>query len=145
MDRIWVLVADSSRARLFEAAGAMAALEERTDLVMPSARLQEQELVSDRPGRTFDSFGEGRHAMEPPTAAKDIASGRFAAEIAALLESERQRGTYTRLVLVAPPAFLGQLRGALSDSVSALISAELDKHLVQLAPEAIRGHLPERL
>jgi len=123
----------------------MGALEERTDLVMPSSRLLEQELVSDRPGRAFDSFGAGRHAMEPPTSAKEIASGRFAAEIAALLESERQRGAYTWLVLVAPPAFLGQLRGALSGSVKALVSAELGKHLVALDAEAIRGHLPERL
>ena len=145
MDKIWVLVADSGRARLFQAEGTIGALQERTDLVMPTSRLQEQELVSDRPGRAFDSVGEGRHAMEPPTPAKEVESGRFAAELATLLESERQRGAYKRLVLVAPPAFLGQLRGALSDSVKTLVSAELDKHLVQLDAEAIRRHLPERL
>jgi protein required for attachment to host cells len=145
MDTIWVLVADSARARLFQAAGPGGHLEEMTDLVMPSSRLQEQDLVSDRPGRAFDIAGEGRHAMEPRTSAKEVESDRFAARIAALLESERQQGSYARLVLVASPAFLGQLRSALSDQVHALVGLELDKHLVQLRADEIREHLPERL
>lgn len=145
MDKIWVLVADSGRARLFQASGVKAPLEEQTDLVMPIARLQEQDLVSDRPGRSFDSAGEGRHAMEPSTPAKEVESDRFAARIAALLDSERLAGAYTRLVLVAPPRFLGQLRDALSDPVRALVSAELNKDLVQFDADAIREHLPERL
>jgi protein required for attachment to host cells len=83
--------------------------------------------------------------MEPRTPAKEVESERFAARIAALLESERHRNTYTRLVVAAPPAFLGQLRGAMSEQVRALVSAELDKNLVQLAADEIRQHLPERL
>jgi protein required for attachment to host cells len=145
MDKIWVLVADSGRARLFEAGGAKAPLEEQTDLIMPSARLQEQDLVSDRPGRSFDSAGQGRHSMEPSTPPKEVESDRFAARIAALLASERAAGKYTRLVLVAPPSFLGQLRAALSDQVRALVSAELDKDLVRFDVDAIRERLPERL
>lgn len=145
MDRIWVLVADSARARLFEASGAKAPLQEQTDLVMPSARLQEQDLVSDRPGRSFDSGGEGRHAMEPTTPRKEVESDRFAARIAALLEAERVAGTYTRLILVAPPAFLGQLRGALTDPVRALVTSELNQDLVRFDVDAIREHLPERI
>lgn len=144
-DTTWVLVADGGRARLFTARGPKAPLEEQTDAVMPSSRLQEQELVSDRPGRAFDRMGEGRHAMEPPTPAKEIESRRFAARIAALLEAERVRGAYSRLLLVAPPTFLGQLREALSDQVRGLVSTELDKDLVRFDPEAIRKHLPERI
>jgi protein required for attachment to host cells len=145
METIWVLVADSARARLFQTAGTSGQLEELTDLVMPSSRLQEQDLVSDRPGRVFDIAGEGRHAMEPRTPPKEIESDRFAARVAALLESERQQGSYARLVLVASPAFLGQLRSALSAQVRASVGMELDKHLVQLRADEIRAHLPERL
>lgn len=143
MDTIWVLVADSGRARLFRAGGARAPLEEQTDLVMPAARLREQELLSDRPGRAFDSAGRGRHAMEPATPAKEVESRRFAARIAALLDAERQAGAFARLVLVAPPAFLGQLRAALGDPVRALVGAEVHKDLVRLDAAALREHLPE--
>jgi protein required for attachment to host cells len=145
MDIVWVLVADSGRARLFQASGPNASLEEQTDLVMPSARLRNQDIRGDRPGRSFDSFGEGRHAMEPSTPAKEIESDRFAARIAVLLEVERLAGAYTRLVLVAPPRFLGQLRDALSDPVRALVSNELNKDLVRFDVGAIREHLPRRL
>jgi protein required for attachment to host cells len=145
METIWVLVADSARARLFQTAGPRGPLQERTDLVMPQSRLQEQDLVSDRPGRSFDRMGEGRHAMEPRTPAKEVESDRFAARIAALLESERQKSAYARLVLVAPPAFLGQLRDALSEQVRTLVFTELDKDLVQHGADDIREHLPETL
>jgi protein required for attachment to host cells len=145
MDTIWVVVADSARARLFRAAGNRAPLEEQTDLLLPDALLREQDLVSDRPGRAFDSAGAGRHAMEPRTSAKEVESRRFAARIADLLEAERQAGAYGRLVLVAPPAFLGYLRVALGDEVRALVSSELNKDLLRMDAGAIREHLPEYL
>jgi protein required for attachment to host cells len=145
MDKVWVLVADSGKARLFQASGPNTTLEEHTDLVMPSARMRNQDLATGRPGRSFDSFGEGRHAMEPSTPAKEIESDRFAARIAELLETERLMGAYTRLVLIAPPRFLGQLRDALSDPVRALVSDELNKDLVRFDVDAIREHLPKRL
>lgn len=67
--------------------------------------------------------------MEPSTPPKDIERGRFAAQ----LESKREQVACTRLVLVAPQAFPGQLRGALSDQVTTLVAVELNKDLVQLS------------
>ncbi|HEY9201257.1 MAG TPA: host attachment protein [Gammaproteobacteria bacterium] len=145
MSKIWVLVADSARARLFHADGSAGALQEQTDLLMPGSRLKESDLVGDRAGRAFDSGGKGRHAMDPGTSAKEMESHRFAAEIAELLQKEHLAGAFNRLTLVAPPAFLGELRSALSDGVREKVSAELDKDLVQFDSKAIREHLPERL
>ena len=53
-----------------------------------SVTLREQEFNSDRPGRTFDRFGHGRHAMSPEETARqhglqafevpvDVADDRF--------------------------------------------------------------------
>ena len=145
MSKIWVLVADSARARLFHADGSAGPLLEQTDLLMPGSRLKESELVGDRPGRAFDSGGKGRHGMEPSTTAKEMESHRFAVQIAELLQKEQLTGAFNRLVLVAPPGFLGELRGALSDGVRALISEEVGKDLVQFDINSIREHLPERL
>ncbi len=145
MSKIWVLVADSARARLFHADGSAGPLQEQTDLLMPGSRLKEKDLVGDRAGRAFDSGGNGRHAMDPGTTAKEMESHRFAAQIAELLQKEQLSGAFNRLVLVAPPGFLGELRGALSDGVRALVSEELGKDLVQFDIDDIRKHLPERL
>jgi protein required for attachment to host cells len=145
MSKIWVLVADSARARLFHADTPTGPLQEMNDLLMPDSRLKEGDLVSDRAGRAYDSAGKGRHAMDPATSAKDMEAHRFAVEIAEILEKQHQASAFNRLVVAAPPGFLGQLRDALSNGVREKVSAELDKDLVQFDSKAIREHLPERL
>jgi protein required for attachment to host cells len=54
---------------------------------------------------------------------------------------ERQH-RYDRLVVMAPPAFLGLLREEMSAAVGDLLSAEIGKDLVHEPPEAINGYLP---
>jgi len=145
METTWIIVADSGHCRCFEAATRTAPLTEVADLVMPTSRLREQDLVSDRPGRAFDRFGEGRHAMEPRTPAKEVEGRRFAAQIASTLDTARQDGRFDRLGIVAAPAFLGLLRQELSSPLQSLVVLELDKDLTRLGAEEIRSHLPERL
>lgn len=145
METTWIIVADSGHCRCFEAASRIGPLTEVADLVMPASRLRDQDLVSDRPGRAFDSFGSGRHAMEPRTPAKETGSRRFAAEIAAMLETAHQQRRFERLGVVAAPAFLGLLREALSDGLRKQVAFEMDKDLIRLKPDEIRELLPERL
>ena len=145
METTWIIVAASGHCRCFEAGSRIGPLTEVADLVMPASRLREQELVSDRPGRVFDSFGSGRHAMEPRTPPKEIEGRRFAAEIVGMLEAARQQGRFDRLGIVAAPAFLGMLRDALGSELRKLVAFEIDKDLTRQRPDEIRGLLPERL
>jgi hypothetical protein len=64
----WVVVAESSRVLAFQQAGL--AMEELEGLMHPASRAHERDLISDRPGRSFDSFGSGRHAMEEEVSLK---------------------------------------------------------------------------
>jgi protein required for attachment to host cells len=66
---------------------------------------------------------------------------RFADQLAAMLQDELNQGKFDRLVLVAPPKALGQLRDALPKSVSARVSAELAKDLTHLPAQELREHL----
>jgi protein required for attachment to host cells len=50
-----------------------------------------------------------------------------------------------RVVLVAPPDFLGLLRDALSEKSRRMVELEIDKNLVKLSAAEIRAHLPEKL
>ena len=63
MNSTWIIVADASRARFFEASGSSSDIFETETLTHPEGRLHEQDLTSDLPGRAYDSSGEGRHAM----------------------------------------------------------------------------------
>lgn len=143
MAKIWVLVADGSRARFFRTDRA-APLRELEDDLNPAARVPERALQSDRKGQT--GRGTGGHAQfsaEGENDPKAEEERRFARSLAAHLRKARLAGEYERLFLAAPPNFLGELRQALDAGTRSLVVGELDKDLSRLKPEAIRRHLPE--
>jgi protein required for attachment to host cells len=126
----WVVVADSSRARLFVQRGRT--LEEFADRVNPEGRMNARELDADRGGRSFDIAGAGRHAMGREHDTKETRIIGFAKDIADEVGGARGRGDIDALVLVAPPEFLGHLRAALDEQSARLVRRSIDKNLVQL-------------
>jgi protein required for attachment to host cells len=143
--KMWLVVADDGRAALYSASSALGPLTELRDLIEPESRLREQDLVSDRPGRAFDSGGEGRHSMEPRTSALDVQSQRFAKRLADMLDEARVKGRYEHLGVVAPPQFLGLLRKELSTETARRVVLEVDKDLTRFDADGVRRRLPERL
>lgn len=137
----WVLIADGARARIAWNDGPGRGVRPLDREELQGRNLPGREIMSDRPGRTFDSAGQGRHAMEPPTDPREHERRIFLNELAALLHREQQQGHYDRLVLVAPPKALGILRDALSDSVRDRITGELDKDLTNIPFHRIAQHL----
>lgn len=138
----WVVVAESSRARIFAVTGPRKGLEEIAALAQPAARLKEGDLVSDAPGRSFDSGGQGRHAMGNASEHKHHEAESFARSIAGQLDTARQSREFAQLILVAPPHFLGLLRRYLTPACAATIVATVNKNLVQHDLSDIRDHLP---
>lgn len=143
MNRTWVVVAESSRARIFSTTGPRAGLDEIQALTQPEARLKERDLVSDSHGRSFDSGGTGRHAMGRELDQKHHEATVFARTISEHLERARGRNDFDKLILVAPPAFLGLLRKSMHHCCADRVVATVNKNLVQHDPGDIRDHLPE--
>jgi protein required for attachment to host cells len=144
MDKKWVVVADSSRARIFAFHQAALEMQELEGLTHPASRAHERDLISDRPGRSFDSVGSGRHATEGEVSPKQQEAIVFAREICDRLELARTRGEFDEITLVAAPAFLGLLRENLSAAIHKLIVRTIDKNLVQHDEAEIRAHLESR-
>lgn len=141
----WILVADSVRARIFSADSPTGGINEITTLANPEGRLHEQDLVSDRPGRSFDSRGHGRSGMATQVSAKEHENIRFASRVAEHLESNRKQGSYRKLIVVAAPEFLGQLSLRLTETTLATIVLRVNKNLAHLNVQEIRAHLPEKM
>ena len=137
----WILIADSARARLFFNDGPGHGVKLVSDEVIRGLNLPGREIMSDRPGRTFDSVGAGRHAKEPRTDPRNVEKRSFAHELAAMLDDGLKQGKFERLVLVAPPRELGYLRAELSPAVRKRVSAELDKGPTGVPPSEILDHL----
>ena len=125
----WVLVADARRADVYRRATPSDPLEPIQHLEDDAARAREQELVSDKPGRAFDSGGQGRHAMEPPHTAKQQLRTAFAQRIVHALAEGRRAGAFEQLIIVAAPAMLGELRAQLDGPTAVRVTAEFDKDL----------------
>jgi protein required for attachment to host cells len=141
MSKDWIAVADKNRCRIFEQANRNGPLEEIVDLVAPATRLKNQDINSDRPGRAFDSAGQGRHAMGSSVEPVEQEAIRFAKEVAVKLDSGRQQNSFGRLYVIAEPRFLGYLRQNYTRSLKDTIAAEIDKDWTTQSAEQIRDRL----
>ena len=148
--RVRIVVADQSEADFYE-------LEQRglppqfvQRLEDADAHLHDRDLKSDRPGRVFDhapTAGDRRGAVAHHSTGgernpRKVEARRFARRIAQALEQARRQNRYDRLVLMAPPAFLGLLRAEMPATVHAIVSAEIGKDLVHEPPGALSEYLP---
>lgn len=131
----WVLVSDSQHARIFEIAG-----KGRVDFLgdyssdLPPSR----DIAADRPGRTFDRKGPGRHAMEPRQDAHRQAKDQFLQEMANRLDRSCRSGDFTDLIVIAPPTALGGLRSVFSKRIQSALIQEHAKEVANLSePELI--------
>ena len=141
MKQTWIVVAESSRARIFALRGLTSPLQELEDLVNPAARAAERDLVSDRPGRTVDSTGGQRHAKQPQVTPAEQVVLTFARAIADHVEQGRTHGKFEDLIVVAAPEFLGLLRKSLTEATRHKIKKEIHKNLVREDEKTIREYL----
>lgn len=139
--KTWVLVANAACARLFEAGSSDGQMVELAGFASPESRLHGSEFTSERAGRVQESATSARHGIEPRVDPHDKASMQFAHGLAEMLERGRVEHEYARLVLVAPPRFLGQLRGALAEQVSRLVVESLDKDVSRASIDEIEAML----
>ncbi len=145
MSDVWVVVASSTRCRIFAQHKHSGPLEPVVELKHPEGRLRGRDLATDRPGRTFDSEGNGRHAMGQPVDPHEQENIRFAKTVAGKIDAARKKRRFDRLVLVADPRFLGHLRHGLSPATRQHLTTELQKNLADADPTAIRSALPYRI
>jgi protein required for attachment to host cells len=120
MKPTWILVADGSHARLFQtAAGPQQPwrLERRID----------REHSREQTGRAESHEDRGEH--------------EFARLVAGALETQRQGGGLDRLVLVAPPKFLGQLRGELAAPLATCVVRSQDADYTGMSDDELVEHV----
>lgn len=145
MKLTWLVVADNSKARIFTVDSRMGPIEEVESIVHTEARLHEQKMTSDLPGRSNGKGGAGGHAYQDEVSPKDQQNINFAKQIANELDMARKDGKFKQVMLVAAPGFLGNLRNQLTAQTQKLACFELAKNMSHLNANEIRELLPERL
>ena len=107
---IWVIVANEAEAEIYTRHSKSGSLDDVFVLTNPASRQKAAELDTDRAGRSFDSHGQGRHALAQSTNAKQQAALRFAHDIARRIADGMLGKTINGYALIAAPRFLGLLR-----------------------------------
>jgi protein required for attachment to host cells len=79
--------------------------------------------------------------MEPHHDFHNFEKRMFARQVAKLLDEHAGKHAIERLVIVAPPKTLGDLRAELSSHTSALVAAEVAKDLTHVPVTQILDHL----
>ncbi|MFA6916934.1 MAG: host attachment protein [Parachlamydiales bacterium] len=141
-DHIWVLVADKCHAKIYQIVK-FPKLEEIADLAHPEGRLRDQDLISTKPGRNFQSFSTARSAYEPETDPKAVEALKFANEVSDFLTASIRKGRFNRLYLIADPAFLGLMRKIINPEVKKTILSEIPKDLTTQDLKVIEQHIAQ--
>ena len=138
----YILVADGARARIYFNCGVGKGLQPVSGATHKAdLHHHDRDILTDKPGRSLNSVDQGRSAMESPTEWHRFEKHRFAREMAKVLDAAAANKAFDRLILVAPPATLGDLRMELGDQTRKLVTAELPKDLTRHAEQDLPQHL----
>ena len=125
-----ILVADGRKFLLLRNHGDF----KKPKLVVEASGEQEnpptREQGTDQPGRVSSGRNGVRSAMEP-TDFHQIEENRFAADVAEILSGWSRSGDMEKLIVVAPPRTLAELRKHYTKEVSDSLVAEIDKDLTK--------------
>lgn len=132
----WVVVADGEKALFLRNEGdAMHPhLEVFREMAQENPATREQ--GTDKPGRRNDTGEHHRSGVEE-TDWHEIGKERFAKDIAARLYKYAHAGRFDKLVLVAPPTVLGDMRKELHPEVADRIVKEIPKTLTNHSVDKI--------
>lgn len=135
----WICVVDAGHLRILRSSGPGTPVERVTEESHARDRAKD---FADRPGRSFESADGSRHGLESESPARRDKRD-VAAELGKRLSAHAERNDFDRLILVAPPKFMGDLRPHLSDAASSRVIAELDKDLTRKTDAEIRDKLAD--
>lgn len=154
----WILVADGRRAQVYT--------REKVEKLIPMERQRNQfeEIISHEPvpipgmkweaesaeqyqvgrnatGMVFDSASSSRSMSEPHLDVREEIKLHLARTIAEQLNIAKLNKAFDRLVLIASPKMLGEIKKYLDEKVLRLVIAEMPKDLTHFDAEELENHL----
>lgn len=128
MHTTWILVADSSRARIFSRDRDEDGFHEVQDFANPAGHARDSDLETDNLGR-FRSKGEGQpgSTAEPATDPVEHEIEMFSKSLGDFLDKACAEHRYEKLRVIAAPRFLGHIRKHLGNSTRQHVEDEIPK------------------
>ncbi len=135
-----IVIADGGRAR-FVTPAENHALHTGETLESATVHQPTSALVSDRPGRSFESASPTRHAITARHDPHEMEKQKFAHEVGGRICAAAAAGQFDELVLVAPAPILAELEAKLDTPTRARLIGRLAKDLVGVPDHELQPHL----
>jgi len=141
MSKTWVVVAESSRAKIFqlEQNESERSLKELKGFTHSNSRNHKSQLSGNQQKQS-------RHSQltNLQDTHKDHEREEFARSLGQHLNHARNKGQFKKLILMSPPKFLGDLRKNLGHETNKHVVSAIDKNLVKHNVQDIKAHIPTR-
>jgi protein required for attachment to host cells len=135
--RTWILVADAARARLFETTSVSEVWSLIDDFQNPQGRARGRDFRADASGDFQTNEGTVRRSAMEPLSIKRVEAERFARMLGVELDKGLSGGRYDRVILVAPPEFLGLIRAELTPAVEKRVFDTIAKDFTSEDPRVL--------
>ncbi len=140
-DKLWILVGNASRARLFSADAQGENWSLLEEFHHDDSRAKNSDLLNQ-----WDNPNGGTHHSPPseyePDGRKELEHNRFARELSTFLDRGVDSHRFDRLIIAAPPEFLGRLRKALSTRVRQRVVLDLDADYSNVSANELPARVP---
>ena len=134
-EKTWIVVADGARAFIYENAGPGKGLSLLAETSSEDARKPTSEQGTDRPGQN------GNYNAVIQNAEEGIIKTEFVKGLSGLVNDAAGRGAFDKLILIAAPKALGDIRQNLGAKARDKVVHEMNKDLTQLKPDALCNQL----
>ena len=139
---LWILVGNASRARLF---ATDAKAEEDWRLVEEfhhdESRARQAELIEQADNPNAGTL-HGPPAENEPNGRRELEHDRFARELSTFLDKAHDRHDFDKLVIAAPPGFLGRIRRLLSARVRQRVLLDVDSDYSNVPAKELPNRVP---
>ena len=142
MRTTWVVAADASRARIFELSEPDQSLREVDDLVNPEGRLAEREVQVEPKGRFYGKGERNQaHTAEPAVQPVEHEVELFSKRVGHYLDHAYTEHRFDKLLLIAPPKFLGLMRQNIGAQARKAVEDEIPKDLAWFQDKELEEYL----
>ncbi|ATB35756.1 hypothetical protein CYFUS_001170 [Cystobacter fuscus] len=139
-DALWILVANASRARLFSTDERAEKWDLREEFFHEESRQRSSELL-EQPDNPNAGHLSKPQSENQPDARQQLEHQRFARQLSERLERGINDRAFDRVVIAAPPEFLGMLRKAISPRVQQRLMLDMRADYTHVPVK----DLPERI
>ncbi|GIX42248.1 MAG: hypothetical protein KatS3mg129_1981 [Leptospiraceae bacterium] len=143
MNKKWIVIADRSKARIFEYQGPGKPFKLIDKLEHPEGRLKGKDYTDDQEGETFDRVGYGRHKMEPASDPREEENKRFAGEICDYLKHAKAENKFDVLYIASGPAFLGYIKEKMDSNLNKNVQAWISKNLAHIEDREVHEYFKD--